>query len=231
MSRTSSSICIKISLKCHFFLLDPSFHINILNHIILYFVHIFSLPADRSSRLAELDGFRYFQLMRRVGLDNEVNSGELYFAQLLKIWTFSNFDFFAMLLIFFRHFFQHHAKGIDPLASTDPFGNYVSFTIWEEKKHFNAWRGGEAFKEVSCISLYISLNRSNMDFCLKCSDFFALLLTFFSSLFLSTIGSWRYFLICFRYNHGIKRPRTRGCTKTCLLRWLASTEHCARPST
>ena len=73
---------------------------------------LFSLPADRSSRLAELEGFKYFQLMRRVGLDNEVNSG------------------------------------IDPLASTDPFGNYVSFTIWDEKKHFNAWRGGEAFKEA-----------------------------------------------------------------------------------
>mmetsp|Transcript_18210 Transcript_18210/g.29859 ORF Transcript_18210/g.29859 Transcript_18210/m.29859 type:complete len:339 (+) Transcript_18210:71-1087(+) len=68
--------------------------------------------ADRSSRLAELEGFKYFQLMRRVGLENEVNSG------------------------------------IDPFASTDPFGNYVSFTIWDEKKHFNAWRGGEAFKEA-----------------------------------------------------------------------------------
>ena len=39
-------------------------------------------------------------------------------------------------------------SGKDPLASTDPFGNYVSFTIWDEKKHFNAWRGGEAFKEA-----------------------------------------------------------------------------------
>lgn len=38
--------------------------------------------------------------------------------------------------------------GIDPLATTDEFGNYVSFTIWQEKKHFNAWRGGDAFKEA-----------------------------------------------------------------------------------
>ncbi|KAL3776565.1 hypothetical protein ACHAWO_001749 [Cyclotella atomus] len=68
--------------------------------------------ADRSSRLASLEGFRYFHLMRRVALENEVNSG------------------------------------IDPLATTDEFGNYVSFTIWQEKKHFNAWRGGEAFKEA-----------------------------------------------------------------------------------
>jgi len=39
--------------------------------------------------------------------------------------------------------------GTDPLAeSGDTFGNYVSFTIWQEKKHFNAWRKGEAFKEA-----------------------------------------------------------------------------------
>eukprot|EP00585_Thalassiosira_rotula_P012123 CAMPEP_0196138712 /NCGR_PEP_ID=MMETSP0910-20130528/6254_1 /TAXON_ID=49265 /ORGANISM="Thalassiosira rotula, Strain GSO102" /LENGTH=345 /DNA_ID=CAMNT_0041399349 /DNA_START=82 /DNA_END=1119 /DNA_ORIENTATION=+ len=68
--------------------------------------------ADRSSRLASLDGFRYFQLMRRVSLDDEANSG------------------------------------IDPLSSTDPFGNYVSFTIWHQKKHFNAWRAGDAFREA-----------------------------------------------------------------------------------
>jgi len=68
--------------------------------------------ADRSSRLASLDGFKYFHLMRRVALDDDANSG------------------------------------IDPLASTDPFGNYVSFTIWQEKKNFNAWRAGDAFKEA-----------------------------------------------------------------------------------
>eukprot|EP00984_Skeletonema_dohrnii_P005474 scaffold1932_cov78-Skeletonema_dohrnii-CCMP3373.AAC.1 len=69
--------------------------------------------ADRSSRLAELDGFKYFQLMRRVALDDEANSGE------------------------------HRSTCI-----YYPFGNYVSFTIWNEKKDFNAWRGGEAFKEA-----------------------------------------------------------------------------------
>ncbi|KAL3790585.1 hypothetical protein HJC23_008791 [Cyclotella cryptica] len=68
--------------------------------------------ADRSSRLASLEGFRYFHLMRRVALENDVNSG------------------------------------IDPLANVDEFGNYVSFTIWQEKKHFNAWRAGDAFKEA-----------------------------------------------------------------------------------
>ncbi|MBV5333102.1 antibiotic biosynthesis monooxygenase, partial [bacterium] len=39
-------------------------------------------------------------------------------------------------------------SGIDPLGDSDPFGNYVSFTIWSEKKHFNAWRSGDAFKEA-----------------------------------------------------------------------------------
>ncbi|KAL7526107.1 hypothetical protein ACHAXR_001320, partial [Thalassiosira sp. AJA248-18] len=37
---------------------------------------------------------------------------------------------------------------IDPLTDTNPFGNYVSFTIWDQKKHFNAWRAGDAFKEA-----------------------------------------------------------------------------------
>jgi len=27
-------------------------------------------------------------------------------------------------------------------------GNYVSFTVWEKKSHFSAWRTGEAFKEA-----------------------------------------------------------------------------------
>jgi len=132
--------------------------------------------ADRSSRLAELDGFRYFQLMRRVGLENEVNSG------------------------------------IDPLASTDPFGNYVSFTIWEEKKHFNAWRGGEAFKEVSCISptaQYVDILLTSISS--PCYSLPSLLL------YITTEGSRWYFLICVRHNHGLKRPRPRGAPKTRLL--------------
>jgi hypothetical protein len=29
-------------------------------------------------------------------------------------------------------------SGIDPPATADEFGNYISFTIWQEKKHFNA---------------------------------------------------------------------------------------------
>jgi len=28
-------------------------------------------------------------------------------------------------------------------------GNYVSFTIWDKKSDFSAWRKGDAFKEVS----------------------------------------------------------------------------------
>jgi len=33
--------------------------------------------CDRSSRLASLDGFKYFHLMRRVDVEDEVNSGKL----------------------------------------------------------------------------------------------------------------------------------------------------------
>jgi len=42
-------------------------------------------------------------------------------------------------------------SGVDPeLANVDgkKFGNYVSFTIWNEKKNFNAWRSGDAFREA-----------------------------------------------------------------------------------
>ena len=33
-----------------------------------------------------------------------------------------------------------------PISAED--FNYVSFTVWEEKRHFNAWRQGDAFKEA-----------------------------------------------------------------------------------
>jgi len=62
--------------------------------------------ADRKSRLAQLDGFRFFTLLRRV--DDNGNTYE----------------------------------------SKDDLGNYISFTIWEDKKHFDEWRTGEAFKEA-----------------------------------------------------------------------------------
>jgi len=69
--------------------------------------------ATRKSRLAELDGFKYFHLMRRVTLGEdgvtEYDGGE---------------D---------KESFQ---------------GNYVSFTVWETKKDFSAWRKGDAFKEA-----------------------------------------------------------------------------------
>jgi heme-degrading monooxygenase HmoA len=64
--------------------------------------------ATRKSRLAELDGFRYFHLMRRVDLETSLYDG-----------------------------------GSD---NDSRQGNYVSFTIWEKKSHFSAWRKGDAFK-------------------------------------------------------------------------------------
>lgn len=62
--------------------------------------------ADRKSRLAKLDGFRFFTLLRRV-----------------------------------------EEYGAD-YSEEGEFGNYVSFTIWENKDCFDAWRTGEAFKEA-----------------------------------------------------------------------------------
>uniref|UniRef100_A0A6U1HB29 ABM domain-containing protein n=1 Tax=Tetraselmis chuii TaxID=63592 RepID=A0A6U1HB29_9CHLO len=58
--------------------------------------------ATRKSRLAELDGFEFFTLLRRV----DTEEGE-------------EVDF-----------------------------NYMSLTLWSDKKSFNAWRSGEAFKEA-----------------------------------------------------------------------------------
>ena len=69
--------------------------------------------ATRKSRLATLDGFRYFHLMRRVSLEDDNKNV--------------------------------YDEGTDADSS---FGNYVSFTIWQEKENFDDWRNGEAFKEA-----------------------------------------------------------------------------------
>ena len=70
--------------------------------------------ATRKSRLATLDGFRYFHLMRRVTMNDD--------------FTDCAYD-----------------EGDDDSSAQ---GNYVSFTIWEKKSDFSAWRTGEAFKEA-----------------------------------------------------------------------------------
>eukprot|EP00899_Mesostigma_viride_P014603 jgi/Mesvir1/23143/Mv10531-RA.1 len=61
--------------------------------------------TERKSRLAQLDGFRYFTLLRRVYAEGQTKDEE------------KDFD-------------------------------YLSFTVWEDKKSFSAWRNGEAFKEA-----------------------------------------------------------------------------------
>ena len=69
--------------------------------------------ATRKSKLAVLDGFQYFHLMRRVTMQED---GSLVYDE-----------------------------GGDEETSQ---GNYVSFTIWNKKSDFSAWRTGEAFKEA-----------------------------------------------------------------------------------
>jgi len=71
--------------------------------------------ANRKSRLATLDGFKYFHLMRRVSINQEDDT--------------TTYD-------------MGNSKDDSTL------GNYVSFTIWEKKSHFSAWRKGDAFKEA-----------------------------------------------------------------------------------
>ena len=74
---------------------------GIISHVSSFFTPcllILLLAADRSSRLAELDGFKYFQLMRRVALDDEANSGELSPSVMIRM---ESFQFFFFVLIFF----------------------------------------------------------------------------------------------------------------------------------
>lgn len=69
--------------------------------------------VNRKSKLATLEGFRYFHLMRRVDLQNDGTT------------VYNGGD-----------------------SAEEAQNNYVSFTIWQKKSHFSAWRGGEAFKEA-----------------------------------------------------------------------------------
>ena len=70
--------------------------------------------ATRKSKLAVLDGFRYFHLMRRVTRNDD-------------------------------HGTASYAPGV---SDEEAHENYVSFTIWDKKSDFSAWRSGEAFKEA-----------------------------------------------------------------------------------
>lgn len=65
--------------------------------------------ADRKSRLADLAGFRFFTLLKRVdAFDSDYkDDGEA--------------------------------------------GNYISFTIWENKDNFDAWRTGDGEFGVLCV--------------------------------------------------------------------------------
>ena len=75
--------------------------------------------ATRKSRLATLQGFKYFHLMRRVTLNENENDGDEN--------TYS------------------YDGGNDKESAQ---GNYVSLTIWEKKSDFSVWRKGDAFKEA-----------------------------------------------------------------------------------
>jgi len=74
--------------------------------------------ATRKSRLAQLPGFRYFHIMRRVELLENNNNEEATTVY----------------------------KGGE--TNEEAQENYVSFTIWERKSDFSAWRKGDAFKEA-----------------------------------------------------------------------------------
>jgi heme-degrading monooxygenase HmoA len=48
----------------------------------------------------------------------------------------------------FNYFHLMRRVSLDGSTFDEAFGNYVSFTVWSEKKHFTAWRKGDAFKEA-----------------------------------------------------------------------------------
>lgn len=69
--------------------------------------------ANRKSRLATLDGFRYFTLLRQVPLEEVVGP-----------------------------------RGAKAMGGNAPAYDYMSYTIWEDKDDFDAWRQGDAFVEA-----------------------------------------------------------------------------------
>ena len=89
--------------------------------------------ANRKSRLSQLQGFKYFHLMRRVKFNDDDNNDN------------NNNDVVV--------YDEGNAK------DGSNMGNYVSFTIWEKKSDFSSWRKGEAFKEAhggTSISAFMS---------------------------------------------------------------------------
>jgi heme-degrading monooxygenase HmoA len=100
--------------------------------------------ATRKSRLAELEGFRYFHLMRRV--------------QLLQQQDDDDDDSSASATPT-----SYYYDGGDDKESRQ--GNYVSFTIWQRKSDFSAWRKGDAFKEAhggTSIGAFLSTSECEM---------------------------------------------------------------------
>lgn len=85
--------------------------------------------ADRKSRLAELDGFQFFALLRRV----DTKEGE-------EVWRPASMLHHKFVLRKLREMMCLHCLQVD--------FNYMSMTLWADKKSFNAWRTGEAFKEA-----------------------------------------------------------------------------------
>ena len=97
--------------------------------------------ATRKSKLALLEGFQYFHLMRRVTLiddqdnDDKDENNEPTTTTTMKT-TYLGGD-----------------------SKDEAFENYISFTIWNKKSHFSAWRSGEAFKEAhggTSIAAFVS---------------------------------------------------------------------------
>ena len=117
--------------------------------------------ANRKSRLSELQGFKYFHLSEyTTSVCNTTSQHTFHGVNLRAIHPFeimplfdcpSNSVFVLNISVRRVEIDEDGTNRYDEGEKTDGsnMGNYVSFTIWDKKSDFSAWRKGDAFKEVS----------------------------------------------------------------------------------
>ena len=120
--------------------------------------------ANRKSRLSELQGFKYFHLSEYVyvyvyatqhTLHGVVNLRAIHPFETIPIFNCPSNSVFALNISVRRvDIDEDGTNRYDEGEKADGtnMGNYVSFTIWDKKSDFSAWRKGDAFKEVSTLN-------------------------------------------------------------------------------
>ena len=91
--------------------------------------------ALRKSRLATLDGFKYFHLMRRVVVDDVANTGKLYLTTNVSIWFHSSLLCGRLIFIISRHRSAGRHRPLWQLY-------LIYYLVREETFQCMAWRRG-----------------------------------------------------------------------------------------